>query len=212
MLFLTTRFRMPSFIVTLGIGMFIRGLIYFATYGFILPIRAIHPIGEIILFLINGKYGFINTGLFWYFSLGTIFTIILYYTSFGNHVMSVGGNPLAALYSGVNVKRVKTFCFIISSLLASFGGLLSAARLRIGSPTSGMNLELEAIAAAVIGGVSLSGGIGSVPGIIIGTLTISMIRSGLVLAGAPVYWYIGFIGLILILASLLQSLIRGVKE
>jgi len=199
-------------VATLGMDMILRGLIYFITYGFVLPIRIYHPMDALVLFFINGNWRLINIGLIWYLLLAVTFIILLYYTSFGNHIMATGGNPMTALYSGVDVRKVKIYCFIITSLTATFSGLLAAARLRMGSPTSGLNMELEAIAAAVIGGVSLRGCTGSILGVVFGTLTISMIRSGLVLAGAPVYWYVAFVGLILVLVSAIQSLLRGVRK
>lgn len=109
---------------------------------------------------------------------------------------------------GVRVERVKMLAFIISSLCAAISGQVAVARFKIVEPTAGTGLELEAIAASVLGGTSLTGGIGSIAGAALGALLVGIIRVGLIFAGAPAYWYIGFIGFLLIAVGVI-SLRKG---
>jgi simple sugar transport system permease protein len=100
-------------------------------------------------------------------------------------------------------------CFVVCAVLAGFVGVIQFSRFATVPSTLGEGMELEAIAAAVIGGSLLTGGYGSVLGTMIGSLLTGMISSGLVLAGAPPYWFQGFIGLIVIAAVIINTRIRG---
>lgn len=121
-------------------------------------------------------------------------------TTFGRHVYAIGGNIEAARLSGINVERVKLSVFAISGLMAAIAGLILSARLGAGSPSAGQNAELDAIAACVIGGASLAGGIGSVYGVIIGALIIASIDNGMSMLDVPTFWQYIVKGAILLLA------------
>lgn len=203
---ITLRLKIPSFIVTLGMMMFWRGILLAVSKGF--PI-SYSSNNKLILKILNGRvWNLVRMGGFWYIIIVIIFSIILVKTRYGNWTFATGGNKEVARATGINTNRVKMINFLISSLLAGFAGCMSLARFNIVDPTLGSGLELEALSAVVIGGTLLSGGYGSIIGTFIGALLIGMIRSGLVLAGAPPYWYTAFIGIILIISVSINAKIR----
>jgi simple sugar transport system permease protein len=198
--------KIPSFIATLGSMMFFRGVLLAVSQGF-----TIDYLGEETGFLnvLGGKifFGMRSSGI--WFILGTIIlSIILTQTKYGNHVSAVGGNPGTAKAVGVSVNKVKVINFIVCAMFAGFAGFTMFGRFHSIDPTAGQLLELEAIASAVIGGALLTGGYGSIFGAFIGAFLIGVMRSGLILAGAPAYWYQGFIGVILVLAVIMNTKIR----
>lgn len=109
---------------------------------------------------------------------------------------------------GVNVNKVKLINFSISGLMAGISGCIVLSRFQLANPAFGTGMELEAISAAVIGGTLLTGGYGTVIGAALGAFLVGMIRSGLILAGAPAYWYQAFIGVILITAAIINLRMR----
>ncbi|MBR0573149.1 MULTISPECIES: sugar ABC transporter permease [Pasteurellaceae] len=121
-------------------------------------------------------------------------------TVFGRHIYSIGGNIDAARLSGINVEKIKLIVFSLNGLMAAVAGLILSARLGAGSPSAGQNAELDAIAACVIGGASLAGGIGSVYGVIIGALIIAAIDNGMSMLDVPTFWQYIVKGSILLLA------------
>ena len=204
---ITLRARIPSFIATLGMMFFLRGLLLAVTGGFPTELPVDHPIFHGLSGAIGTKG--LRTSVFWFIILIILFQIILSETAYGNHVYATGGSPFVAKALGVNIERVKYINFVLCSTMAGLAGCIALSRFKIVEPVAGTGFELEAIAAAVIGGVSLAGGEGSLVGAALGAIIISMIRVGLVLAGAPAYWYIGFVGVILIIAAIIYSLTRG---
>ena len=138
---------------------------------------------------------------FWFIALTIIFMIILNRTKYGNWVYAIGGGEQAAITMGVNKAKVKLINFTLSSLLAGFAGCIVTSRLSMANPTFGTGAELEVIAAVVIGGTLLTGGKGTIIGAFFGAFLMGMIRNGLLLSGAPGYWYKVFIGVILIIAA-----------
>jgi ribose/xylose/arabinose/galactoside ABC-type transport system permease subunit len=131
--------------------------------------------------------------------------IILYKTKFGRYVYAVGGNEEAARVSGVNVARVKFFTFVINGLLCGIAGIVLAARITSGQPAAASGYELDAIAAVIIGGASLSGGAGKVSGTIIGALIIGVLNNGLVLLAVSSYYQQIIQGIIIAGAVILDS-------
>ncbi|HQE26031.1 MAG TPA: ABC transporter permease, partial [Candidatus Atribacteria bacterium] len=119
------------------------------------------------------------------------------------------GKKLVAYTMGVNVARVKTICFMISSALAGLSGVIAISRFKLANVSFGQGMELEAIAAAVIGGTLMSGGYGSIIGAALGAGIMGMVRTGLVMAGVPSYWYNAFVGIILIVAAVVNLKLRS---
>ncbi len=198
--------RIPSFIATLGSMMFFRGLLLAVSGGFPITYK-----GEEAGFLnlLGGKifFGMRASGV--WFVLATIFfSIVLTQTKYGNHVSAVGGNAGTSKAVGINVQKVKLINFMVCAVMAGLAGFTMFGRFHSIDPTAGSLLELEAIASSVIGGALLTGGYGSIAGAFIGAFLIGVMRSGLILAGAPSYWYQGFIGVILVVSVIMNTKIR----
>jgi len=198
--------KIPSFIATLGSMMFFRGVLLAVSKGF-----TIDYLGEETGFLnlLGGKifFGMRASGI-WFIVGMIILSIILTQTKYGNHVSAVGGNAGTAKAVGISVNTVKLINFVVCSVFAGLAGFTMFGRFHSIDPTAGQLLELEAIASSVIGGALLTGGYGSIAGAFIGAFLIGVMRSGLILAGAPAYWYQGFIGVILVLAVIMNTKIR----
>ena len=130
--------------------------------------------------------------------------VSLTYTVFGRRVYAVGGNEEATRLSGINVRRVKFLTYVVAGVLSSITGILFIARFNSAQANAGFGMELDAIAAAVIGGTSLMGGQGTVPGVLIGAMIMGVIRNGLVLMQVSSYWQELIIGAIIVLAAILD--------
>ncbi|MFQ5854776.1 MAG: ABC transporter permease [Anaerolineae bacterium] len=204
--FITTRTEVPSLIATLGMMMFIRGIIFFTTGGFTRSFSST----DFFIEALGGRFaGRFHTSVLWFVAVAVIFGVILRLTRYGNAVFAVGGNREVARALGINVDRVRLTNFILCSSLAGFAGTISASRFHTAAATTGELMELEAIAAAVMGGCLLTGGYGTIAGAFIGALLIPAVRAGLILSGAPGYWYQAFIGIVLVAASIINlSVIR----
>lgn len=206
---ITLRTRIPSFITTLGMMMILRGLLFAITKGATMTYE-----GDTIIPAILAKgiaYGF-RPSHFWFIALTLLFTLILTRTRYGNWVFAVGGGREAARSMGVNINKVKLINFTISALLAGLAGSIVTSRFSLANPSFGSGLELEVITAVVIGGTLLTGGYGTILGTFLGAFLIGMIRTGLLLSGAPGYWYQTFIGIVLIVAATIHLKMMGVKE
>ena len=203
----TIQFEIPSFITTLGMQMFWRGILLAVTGGFPLYYKASK---KFIYFFGGRTFWDIRISGLWFILFMVIFSIILTNTRYGNWVFATGGNKAVAKALGVNANKVKMMNFITASMLAGFAGMANLGRFKIVDPTLGVGMELEAIAAAVIGGTFLNGGYGSIIGAFIGAFLIGMIQNGLILAGAPPYWYRAFIGIILVVAAIVNMRIKKV--
>ena len=158
------------------------------------------------LFVYN--FGFIRPSLIWYLGLLLILGFILHRTNWGNWIYATGGMTQAAKDMGINTNRVKMSCFVLSSVLAAFGGMLQAFRLG-GSPLAniGLGIELEAIASTVIGGTLLFGGVGSIFGAMVGTLLIRSIDNGLVMGVVEAEFFRIAPGALIVFAVLLNTCI-----
>jgi len=198
---ITIKGGIPSFITTLGMMWFLRGILLAVTGGFPVVVKRSCPALSFLAAPILG--GFRVSGI-WFVLLAIIFQLILMNTAYGNWVQAVGGAPATARALGIDVARVKTINFVLCSVLAAFSGLIALSHFQVVEPVAGQSLPLEAIAAAVIGGCSLMGGVGTIAGAALGAFLVGEIRVGLILAGAPAYWYIGFVGILLIVAGIIN--------
>lgn len=136
------------------------------------------------------------------------FGIFLVRTRTGRHIYAVGGNPQAALYSGINVNRILTLVYILSGTLAAVGAILLAGRTNSGEPQAGVGTELVAIAAVIIGGASFFGGRGNVLGVFIGLLIMGVIGNGLNILGVQPFWQQVAIGVIILIVATIDVLRR----
>ena len=190
-----------SFIVTLAFMFILRCIILYITGGVVQKYQS----DEYLLFILNGKLiGDFRSSILWLFILTLVLEILLKRTKFGNWCYATGGGFHIAHELGVKVNYIKIVNFMISSVLAGLAGCFILGRMSVIDPSVGYGLELEAIAAALIGGCSLFGGFGSITGVFISSITLSTFRVGLVYAGAPLYWYETFIGIILIIAAIIN--------
>jgi ribose transport system permease protein len=124
----------------------------------------------------------------------------------GYRIYALGGNETAAGLSGINTSGVKILVYTLCALLTAVGGVMMTARLGVASPTAATGYELDVIAAAVVGGTSLSGGEGSILGVLIGAAIMQALRNGLVLTGVSAYWLQAVQGLVIVVAIMFDQL------
>ena len=204
--FITLRFYIPSFITTLGMLFMVRSLTVVMSGGFP-PLLAVDKI-PMDLFT-----GFIGGGLFrssfvWFVLIAILASVMMQRTNFGNWIHATGGLLEAARSMGIPVTRVKFVCFILCSVLAGLAGTVQVFRLQSPFPNLGESLELQAIAGSVIGGVALTGGVGTVFGAIVGALLIRVIDNGLVLSRIDANWFKFAIGALTVIAVVGNSWLR----
>ena len=192
---------MPPFIVTLGTQIIGRGIALLLTNG-----RPEGRINENLAFLGRGSLLGIPMPILFMIICCVVTWYILRYTKIGRHIYAVGGNETAAKVSGINTKLVKLFVYTYAGILAGISGLSLTGRVNSGQPNLGEGYELFSIAGAVIGGTSLSGGVGTVYGVVCGSLVIGVLNNGMVLLGLSAYWQKVAQGTIIIVAVLLDQL------
>ncbi len=193
--------NIPAFITTLSTCTIVRGFAMLYSDG-----KTISDLKDEFVFWGSGKIFGIPTPILVLFVV-TLFTyVLLNYTQFGRHIYAIGGNPNSAEVAGINVKKVQILVYIYAGIMAAISGMVLTARVRSGQPGLGNGFELDAIAAAVIGGTSLSGGIGTVGGTLIGALLIGVINNGLELLGLNTYWQSVAKGIIIALAVFADQL------
>jgi ribose transport system permease protein len=192
---LSTFGRIPSFVVTLATMSIFRGLAFYITNGS--PIFSISPE---LSGLFYGQFLGIPLPFFYVIVAYALAAFFLRYTAQGRSIYAVGGNESAARLSGIKVNRIRLLAFMLAGLTAAFAGVLMTARLDSGSPNYGVGMELQAIAAAVIGGASLVGGYGNIIATLIGALTVALVQNGLNLNAVPTAWQNIILGVILAFA------------
>jgi simple sugar transport system permease protein len=201
---LVTRLEIHSLIITLGALMFYRGVLLAITEGFPIRLKIPDPFMAMLDFEAFGIPG----PFFWFIGFAAIFAYVLTRTRFGNWLFATGGSPEAARGMGVPANRVQITAFAVASMLACVAGYVSVARFSSVDALRGTGMELEVVLAVVVGGASLNGGYGSIIGAALGVLIIGMIQQGLILMGISVYWYQAGIGLLLIVAAIVNQYVR----
>ena len=187
--------KLPPYIATLGTQQIFRGICYITTRGY--PISGL---GSGFLWLGQGRFLGIPIAIYAMILIVLLFAIFRNKTTTGRRIFAMGGNEEATRISGVNTTRLKILCFILSGVTAAFAGILNASKLGVCQPTAGTGFEMDAIAAVVIGGSSLSGGEGTVIGTIIGAAIIGVLRNALVLLSVDSYFQTLIIGTVIIVA------------
>lgn len=198
---LVSKFLLPSFIVTIGSLTYLRGLAYVGTGG--------QPLVSPDLgfsFLGLGSVGPIPWPVIIAVIMFGVGYLVLNHTPYGRHIYAIGGNKEAARLSGINVDRVLLSVYVISGLCAGVAGVVFSARLLSALPTGGQTYELFAIAAVILGGTRLTGGVGSIFGTLIGALILGVLSNGLVLLNVPFFYQNIVTGVVIILAVLLDRL------
>jgi simple sugar transport system permease protein len=204
---MVTRLRIPSFLVTLGMLLVVRGTALFVTDGF--PQRTWSASGQWLANLLVGDFYIgslrVYASLFWFIAAAVILGYVLTQSRYGNWIQATGGNPVAAQARGVDVNGVKVALFVLSAVMSSFAGIISSIRTSAANPNSGSGYELEVIAMVVIGGTALTGGRGTIIGTVLGVLILRVMRNGIVMIGVPGLAYNIFIGAIILGMMALHS-------
>ena len=205
----TVVFRIPSFIVTLGMMFVIRFGSRFVTGN--TPVR--FKAGDFFHGLLAGqatdglptRFDFLPAQFVWFLVVGVLAYLLLNRHRLGNHFFAAGGSAASAAATGINVARTKVIAFMLCPMLATFAGLLSVARLERATNSPALFLELEAVAICVMGGLSLYGGRGAIIGIMLGAVILQTVRDVLVLSGAPGAYLDMFVGGVIVVAVTLNT-------
>jgi ribose transport system permease protein len=197
--------RIPTIIVTLGTLSLYRGLALVLANG--APVSDYSK--DTWFFQIGGgTIAGVPTSVWGMIAVGILGFILYNYTVFGQRVQAIGSNLQAARFSGISITRYRLLVMTLMGIIAALAAIFALAFLGAGDPQTGPGLELSVIAATIIGGTALTGGVGSVFGAIIGALIIAVIRNGLILLGVSAYWSIAATGLVIIAAVAIDYLIK----
>jgi ribose transport system permease protein len=202
----TTRFRIPSFIVTLGMLGVLRGLALALAAGLPITLPGVAPAFNAVS--TGTAFGVVPAQVIWLVAVLILGSAALARTKFGYAVYATGGNRRSAAQVGIKTGRIKFYCFLITGALVALIAILSVGWLGSADPGTGNGFELQVIAAVVIGGTSLFGGAGSVFGTFLGATVIGMLSNGLILLGLDQYWQQFATGTIIVAAALLNVTIR----
>ncbi len=197
--FIIAKFRLPAFVVTLGMLSSARGYCQLYNNGMPIP-----NLSDDFLFIGQGRLWSVPMPVAIYLSLMVVAWVVLRYSRFSRYVFAVGGNEKSARTSGVNTSLIYFLVYVISGLCAGIASLILTARTTSALTQAGNGYELDAIAAVVVGGTSLSGGVGSLGGTLIGVLIIGVLNNGLDLLGVSSYWHQIIKGIVIVLAVLLD--------
>jgi len=198
--FTVTKFNVPPFVATLAMLTIARGFTMLYTKG--------HPISNL-----GKSFAFIGSGLFvgipvpvWVAIIVVLLAVfVTQKTKMGRYIYAIGGNEQAAKLSGININKIKIMVYAMAGALAALGGIIVTARLDSAQPNAGISYELDAIAAVVIGGTSLSGGKGSVWGTVMGAIIIGVLNNGLVLLNVSPFWQQVVKGAVILLAVIIDK-------
>lgn len=202
---LVSRFKFPPFIATLSMQGIARGaaLVICKGAAILVPNETFKSFGR------DDLFGFLPIPVVVAGCFLILAHIILTYTRFGTNVYALGSNEIAAQLSGINVNRTKTLVFMLSGFTAAVGGLIMSARLGSGQSTMGELDVMDTVASVVIGGTSMRGGVGKIRGTLVGVLIITTIRNGLNLMHVNSYWQQVAIGLLIIIAVMIDQVSKG---
>lgn len=201
--FLTIKYNIPSFITTLGMLFIARSLTIVVSGGF--PPLLPNDLPNWLFTVFVGPGDLFRMSFFWFVLVAIAASLMMSRTNFGNWIRATGGFLPAAQAMGIPTARVKILCFMLCSMLAGFAGMIQVLRLGSPLPSIGEGWELQAVAAAVIGGTALSGGIGAVLGGVIGAILIRVIDNGLVLSQVDANWFKFAIGFLTIFAVITNT-------
>ncbi len=211
---LITRLNVAPFIATLGTLYVARGAALLSSDGRTFPNLVGNPD------LGNTGFGYLGAGRILGLPVSVWLLIVVAlaaaylarYTPLGRHIFAVGGNERAARISGVRVNMVKMFVYMFSGFCAAIVGLIISSELMAAHPATGESFELNAIAAAVLGGTSMSGGRGTIGGTIVGAFVIGILSDGLVMMGVSSFWQMVIKGLVIIVAVVIDQAQRRLQQ
>jgi simple sugar transport system permease protein len=205
----TTVFRVPSFIATLGMLFFLNGINLRALHGF----QVETPGGSTFTKIFGGEPLWFNSEFWWAIAIIILLQIVLVRTRWGLHTIATGGNLIGASESGVNVRRVKIGNFMLASMLGGFAGIMDSVRITSILPLQGgPDIMFLGVAAAVIGGTSLLGGSGTIIGGFLGVCVLAVLNIGFTTLGVSAFNFDLIIGLAILVAMLLNVQIQRLKN
>lgn len=199
--YVTARFRLHAFLVTMATMTLIRGMTYTLTGGY--------PVGGLpqdFFIYGSGQLGFVPYPVIYMIAIFLIGAFVMSSTTFGRSIYALGGNEDAARLSGINVERVKIGVFVVSAAVSGISGLVLSSRLMAGSPEIGIGWELDIVAAVIIGGTNIVGGEGKLSGTLLGVLFIGVLSNGMILLDITPYMQQVVRGLVILGAVILNSL------
>jgi ribose transport system permease protein len=210
---LISKAKMQPFIITLGTMSIIRGLCYGITGGWPIPSKGRAGVASLPeSFLTLGRGMVLETVPFpvvFMIVLALVIAFFLNRTITGKHIIATGDNPQAARVAGIRTENIKLLVYTMCGFLSGIGGILMTARLGTGDPRGAATYELDIIAAVVLGGTSLMGGEGSLPGVVLAAAFMRLIRNGLTLLGSDPYWQPVAIGAVIIAGAMIDRYAKG---
>ena len=211
---LITKLNVAPFIATLGTLYIARGLALLSSDGATFPnLVGKAELGTTGYGVLGAGRGFGLPVVIWLlFILALAAAYLARYTPLGRQIFAVGGNERAAALSGIRVARVKIFVYMFSGFCAAVVGLVVSSELMAAHPATGESFELNAIAAAVLGGTSMSGGRGTIGGTIVGAFVIGILSDGLVMMGVSSFWQMVIKGLVIIVAVVVDQAQRRLQQ
>lgn len=211
--YIVVKTRLPSFIVTLGMLFILRGVTIGTTRALTgrTQVPGVHAAteGDPVAAIFTAQFAGFDIVILWWLALAAVATFVLMRTQFGNWIFGAGGSAIAARNVGVPVARVKIVLFMATAASAALLAVIQVLTFGSGDVLRGEGKEFEAIITAVIGGTLLTGGYGSAIGAVFGALTLGMTRQGIRFAGISSDWYLAFLGLLLLIAVVVNNWVRS---
>lgn len=204
--FVVLKLGVPAFIATLGMMNIAKGITYLISKGY-----TIYPLPESVKTFGTAEPFNTSWSFIFFVILAIIAGFVLSKTTYGRKLYAVGGNPEVARLAGISPAKIQLSGFVLVGMCSALGGMLLMSRIVTGNPTIGLGWEMNVIAGVVIGGVSLFGGAGSIPGAVIGLLIMQVVTNGLVVVKVDPYWQTVAIGLIMIIAVAIDIVRRKSK-
>lgn len=213
---LISKVRVPAFIATLGMMYICRGFAMLRSGGATFPNLIGNPA--------HGNTGFdligsstipgldIPYSIVIFLVMALISAFIMKKTPLGNQIYAVGGNESAARLSGIKTSKVKVFVYMFSAFCAALSGIIMTSQLRAAHPATGESWEMNAIASVVLGGTSMSGGVGNIGGTIIGVLVITVLNDGMIMMGVSSFWQMVIKGVVIIVAVVIDLLQKDLQK
>ena len=192
---MVNKIHLEAFIATLVTQTVVRGFAYIICDG--KPVAISNS-----AFIAIGKIRFLTIPVSVWLTIiaFVVFGIILAKTTFGRSIYAIGGNAEAARLAGLNPQKLVATCFVLIGVLTSLGGIVFASRMNAGQPAANVNLEFDAITAVILGGVSFSGGVGSMAGTVLGVFLLQAFNTGLIMVNVPTFWQLVAKGVLLLFA------------
>lgn len=207
-----TKLNVPAFIATLGTMYICRGLANLRSGGATFPnLSGYEGLGNTGFKALGSNWLNIPAGVYIFAALALISAILLKNTSFGWHLLAVGGNEKSARLSGIKADKVKITAYMISGFCAAWIGMINTAQLAAAHPAAGDGWEMNAIAATVLGGTSMAGGSGTIVGTVVGAFVIGVINDGMTMCGVSEFWQKVIRGIVIIAAVVIDQAQRSLQ-